>query len=260
MNEFIEIRTVTSIAEYLTHISEYNNNRRQIWYRGQASSDDTYKLLPGIYREPYSLECELDFYHSFKARAIPFIDFSPSSNWDWQFLMQHYGLPTRFLDWTEDALIAIAFAVLFRKEHHQNHDAVVWCLDPYELNSAFNLNGVSIIPNVEMEYISSNFDIESRPLTNTPHPIAVIGSLNNNRIIAQKGVFTLFPKSSNPSAMEQIANSHNFLLKIIIKEENITSISTDLRNIGISESTLYPSLESVANQIKRQFVTQGARR
>src|SRR5260370_270988 len=44
--------------------------------------------------------------------------------------MQHYGAPTRLLDWTEGALIALYFAV---KQNSGCHDAAVWLLDPWEL-------------------------------------------------------------------------------------------------------------------------------
>jgi hypothetical protein len=55
----------------------------------------------------------------------------PQNSWEWYFLMQHSGAPTRLLDWTEGALIALYFAV---RNKLDATDAAVWVLDPWSLN------------------------------------------------------------------------------------------------------------------------------
>jgi len=46
--------------------------------------------------------------------------------------MQHYGLPTRLLDWTDSPLVATYFAAQDR--NCQNEDAALWALCPKRLN------------------------------------------------------------------------------------------------------------------------------
>jgi hypothetical protein len=46
-------------------------------------------------------------------------------------LMQHYGAPTRALDWTYSFFVAVYFAI---NRHSDKEDGVVWCLDKEWLN------------------------------------------------------------------------------------------------------------------------------
>ena len=85
---------------------------------------------------PFTLELwdqyENEIRHEFKSRALQLIQGRlPADEWEWYFLMQHYGVPTRLLDWTENPLIAIYFAV---EGHKADRDAAVWALDPTWLN------------------------------------------------------------------------------------------------------------------------------
>ena len=87
-----------------------------------------YKLEPSVNRGRWSPDKEIHLMNMFKSRAVPYLNQLPQSYWEWLFLMQHYKVPTRLLDWTESALIALAFAVHERKDEHitANAGAAVW--------------------------------------------------------------------------------------------------------------------------------------
>jgi hypothetical protein len=80
----------------------------EAWFRGESCDFET-KLLPKLFREPFCDETDLLI--QFKNR-FPQYESQCTSNMDWLNLMQHYGVPTRLLDWTKNALVALYFAVV----------------------------------------------------------------------------------------------------------------------------------------------------
>src|SRR5215472_16502462 len=102
------------------------------WFRGQQRKQ--WELVPSIARiGGFDRETEDNIREEFATRAPALSRFEPlpTNDWDLYFLMQHYGAPTRLLDWTESPTIALYFAV---RDNPGHYDSAVWMLSPYELN------------------------------------------------------------------------------------------------------------------------------
>src|SRR3569832_2130761 len=123
-----------SVSEYLTIFENVvrkwtaRDGAIRPWCRGQ--SDASWHLYPGVCRP--GVVCNPDEIRSeFHLRALPLLRHIPGSDWEWYFLMQHYGLPTRLLDWTTGSLLGLYFAV---RTEVGKQDAAVWIIDPWALN------------------------------------------------------------------------------------------------------------------------------
>ena len=246
--------------------------RRPLWYRGCGWS--SHQLLPTLYRHPTkkSIEdiatLERELMMRFRQRSIPLLNRELKDDWDTLFFMQHYGIPTRLLDWTENPFIGFYFGVMSapfttrrrsrrgQKLLHFQQDATVWVLDPIAWNShalkhqKFD-RGV-LIPVDEALH-------GYKPLTKfadmNKHPVALYGAHNSPRIVAQRGVFTIFGQGTGP--MEKIYSSDSFpegcLVKVILSRFRLPQMRRSILSHGITEGVVFPDLDGLAREIKRDF-------
>jgi FRG domain len=241
---------VNSIPDLIAALErDQKNYQGAIWFRGQAS--EKWALLPG-YLRLLSAPSESTLLKRFKQSAAMLLDRDPKDTFDWLFLMQHYGLPTRLLDWSESPLVALYFAVE-EHEKHQELDAALWCLRPSELNKKANIEDDHeefFIPSFDDQELG-NYSLES--LANGPKrtrllPIATIATRNNARIQAQLGVFTIHHLDEVP--IESIGDSSH-VIKYVIPRGQRKFILDQLRLLGFSKFTMFPELSSIGDNIKR---------
>lgn len=108
-----------------------------MWFRGQ--SDYSWGLVPSVQRKDgmgknYEQYISTNFMiHTMRLNSNAPQRYDRAS---WLTLMQHYGLPTRLLDWSESPLVALYFALSSNK--NAKTDAAVWVLNPMKLNKKVN--------------------------------------------------------------------------------------------------------------------------
>jgi hypothetical protein len=235
-----------------------------IWYRGVGKAD--YPLVPLLYRHPKIkvvselIELEGRLLDRFRHRSIPYQDRLLGNDWEFLFLMQHYGVPTRLLDWSENPFIALYFAITDAEAHCAagtfSGDAAVWVLNTQAWNShILSPYWKGRVLSISDEPLIDTYRPTSDMKTLASEPVAVSGLHNSQRIVAQRGVFTIFGHNNAP--MEQIFEDKAFppeaLTKFVLPQANLASFRDALFGMGYTDSMIYPDLPGLAKELKRQF-------
>ena len=117
------MKSVKSVAALLKKLPTLVRPDDMVWFRGEASL--SFKLLPTVCRPPCSLDKEQALIKRFRQNASPFLNSIPRTEWEWLFLMQHYGVQTRLLDWSEHPFVALYIAV--NDKTRWKEDVRFWC-------------------------------------------------------------------------------------------------------------------------------------
>lgn len=240
------VKNIESLTNLINELEvDFGGYGGSVWYRGQTK--ESYTLLPSYLRADNAPESTL--LSAFKQNATMLTSNQPTNSFDWMFLMQHYGIPTRLLDWSESPLVALYFALL---KVEDEAEAVVWALKPTELNKNARIKNKSeefYIPSFEDHEIKG-YAIESVSNTNVGlEPVAVIATRNNPRIQAQMGVFTIHANEKIP--IEEIGNQSH-IIKYIIKKDSKENMLKQLKLLGITEFQLFPELASINSIMKKR--------
>ncbi len=237
-----------NVGELIHHINErVAPDGKVLWYRGQRSA--TWQVQPTIWRE-YKPEEERNFTNRFRARAstrhqsLPLYDDSAI----WLSLMQHYGLPTRLLDWTRSPLVAAYFAVesYIYERSVEPVDAAVWVLNPHILN---NLEGFGpITPSIDAhmceEMLKPAFTVAAKE---TGKVLCAMAAEKDVRMFVQQGCFTVH---SDKTPLDERSNWERYLSQIIIPAQYVRQVALEIDLCGFRKGDIFPDLGNLATELR----------
>ncbi|MFM0204678.1 FRG domain-containing protein [Paraburkholderia fungorum] len=199
-----------------------------VLFRGQAIEGG---LLPGIARTNPKADTtakEKLALAQLGLMGASFADLNRATQLDLLVVAQHFGLRTRLLDWTSNPLAALWFACADSK----HGDTYVYALvaDKLQKTGLYDVKDPFLVP-----------------VTRAFQP-----RLNNPRIVAQHGWFTLHRFSSSVGAFVPLdvnRKTRAELTEIRIPAEKREDILRSLDRHGINRRTLFPDVEGLCRFI-----------
>jgi hypothetical protein len=208
-------------------------------YRGM--SDKAYTLCPSNARHPSEhtygdvTTLESAMLEEFKRLSLRELEFEPENEFEWLFLAQHHGLPTRLLDWSTNPLVGLYFSV----EKNDDRDGVLY-LTRQSVSDQYHL------------FDHRTADYQKRhaiPIAIQPRQGKVIfvrPRYKDRRYHNQASVFSCPAKPYEPLDVDVLENLESLIVPRTLKP----ALRERLRMLGVSASFIYPGLDGVAAEVK----------
>jgi hypothetical protein len=226
------------------------NGKPQFAFRGQA--DASWFLESSLARhfnsKPISQHQwrtrELKMYQMFREFLI---ELCPGAYEGWldrdiMALMQHYGVPTRFIDFSYSPNVAAWFALM-----NTNTSSAIWIVDRAALDKRRSkLNLIDYCGPAHNPYrVFDKYNVAQYKRIGS-----ILDAKPNDRLAAQRGCFLV------PGSISRRVDDTLVYEKVVLSERIAIESISRLSELG-SYKTLFPNLAVLADEVKRFSVTGG---
>ncbi len=172
----------------------------------------------------------------------------------WLVAMQHYGAPTRLLDWTESPFVAIYFAYRDMPPE-QKEPAALWLYD-------VRLGHMTLIQREELQFPKLRDDTHEGPRpewpaeindlvrryiqSKSPTPLAIVPNRPDSRMTAQQTVLTVDGRVDGGIVYPMRGPVGPLLFKAELPAFWRRQALRDLGMMGITDASLFPGAEGIA--------------
>ncbi len=282
-----------SVPELLKDLFEAILTKVEYVYRGISQSIE---LIPNINRirlceksekihsfDKYEYRYLYDFYRL----ARPLLKSSNSNCLEIAALAQHYGIPTRLLDWTKDPFVALFFAISNNPEPDNGKYTILYTdlskstffdhsFQQWQSGQIYDSVALTEVNDVVIEYkslmnlISDEESLKKAILqrqdaykkTNIygtcqyrkEKLIFYDAPFTNERMLAQKGLFSIPRSIKGDDAKTEMRWSSSFTIEITPKERR--ELINFLRNMQYTRATLFPELASLAQYVRDEIMLE----
>ena len=247
-------------------------------YRGLPNS--TFKLLPSLFRKQEdevdgkkivnnkyrAWADEISILRAFILEVSGILSVPTNQLCQWAVYAQHYGVPTRFLDWTYNPLVALYFCC---HDQIDEMDGTVWLFHGINYKKFLGAHEKQeenkLLGDIIKDLLEQKSDIEY-PLLYTPYYV-------DARMSAQKSCFLVwgkneaeleaqlsdekyamkYPDASAPERCYGVHQEEALLFKFVIPADRKQFLLRELDTVGINEKTLFPGLDGTGRYIEHKY-------
>lgn len=247
------VRVVRTLSDYVDVLRELGaqGTAPPFWFRGLSRS--TYSLTPSAFRTEGGTANEGAMLKRFMQDAQSILQEAPQSAWEWLFLAQHHGVPTRLLDWSENALVALYFATEadVSLAGTEPPDGRVWIVMPTTLNTPIWQGHREDLPMLGVdEFLEDYHPLKPVDAQRILNPVACLAARSFRRIQNQWGTFTV---SGARAPLETAQNAADALRCVEVDGASKNSLRDELMYLGIQERVVYPDLHRLGGRVKEMF-------
>jgi hypothetical protein len=217
----------------------------------------------GIDTAKYNLlDLEGGLIRRFKRQCHHYLQHLPANEntLEWLALMQHYGAPTRLLDWTHSLFVGLFFAV-----ENSSTECAVWALNhdwaTETTKAVLSVAARNALENDRNREIDTTFNLVFRSLPAIPFVLPIKPFRFNDRLVMQQGTFVC-PGDVARSFEENLeatlsrGDSKGKLIKLVIMDnaELRKEIIRNLNRMNMNAATLYPGLAGFAQSLRTLLI------